>query len=413
MKIASFCLLIYALIWAGAASALPLAREAGDARPLRSVSYSFWTISGSTVRLRYVLPQAERRHLVRAGAALPTAADISSEVGARLQVHAGQANCEEIDQGEGVGQVYIMALEPDVDRFEMVFHCPVAGPFVLTDSLLFDSVPGHVDYASVGTTSTPPVLGMFTRQSQQLAVSSSGKPLQHVGFMAFLKQTLRSIPGATMAFGILAGLLLLVRGRRDGLYLATGLLGGYALSLGMAASMRFYPSTALVEAGMAALLLLLGMVLPAARSFARRGVLLAVFAFCSIAALAANLRFGTSLALMVGGLGLCVGAVLWGAGGDVRARWLAFGFAVAFGVLDGLSPALDLQPLHLSLARILPVMSGYDAARIITAIVVAALMVLAWLASRRLPALGRLAKDFSCAGLVGLGVFLYAVRLYR
>ena len=94
-----------------------------------------------------MVPTAVARNLAAKGAPAPTLATVASAVSEAISVTTPAGDCEAVDQGEGVGQIYTLALTPGLDRFEIVFACPQASGMVLKDDLLFDRDPGHIDYA--------------------------------------------------------------------------------------------------------------------------------------------------------------------------------------------------------------------------------------------------------------------------
>jgi hypothetical protein len=83
-RLLSLAVAIAALIFTpGAASARAQSGLSADTAQDRSVSYSYWTIEGTTVRVRFVLPNGEARDLAAPGAPPPTIAAVSTAVGGR------------------------------------------------------------------------------------------------------------------------------------------------------------------------------------------------------------------------------------------------------------------------------------------------------------------------------------------
>ena len=108
-----FGLLMLATAIAPAAHAQ--SRSPGD-NLSRNVSYSTWSVDGATVRLRFALPAAAARDLAAHGQPPLDTPAVAKAVLAAVSVTSAGGDCEAIDQGEGAGQVYTLALTPGLDR---------------------------------------------------------------------------------------------------------------------------------------------------------------------------------------------------------------------------------------------------------------------------------------------------------
>jgi len=391
------------------------------AAPARDASYSFWTVDGSTVHLRFMLPTGEAASLAAPGAPPPGIAAVSTAVGEALAVTSGGDDCPAIDQGEGVGQVYTLALTPGMDRFEIVFACPQASGIVLHDRLLFDRVPGHVNYARVQVDGGPARLQLFTRAQQSFALPQTGQKLSDVGLQAFARMAAQALFDHPQRIALIAGLLLLTR-RRSDLGLIAGALGlGYLAAI--AAAFGGFevsdPVFALAVGGL--LVALLG-----ATAVRLRGAgggktdlmagagLIAVAAVALVVALIAALALHSlPIGLATAGFALFALAQVQIAGAEARFRWLAFAPASLFALLDGLAPAGELAVLQLPAARIAPFLAAYGLAAVLTATAMAsAVMVAVWLGRRWLKPAGELGIEVGGAVLIGLGLFGFVSGIF-
>jgi hypothetical protein len=415
-RLLSLAVAIAALIFTpGAASARAQSGLSADTAQDRSVSYSYWTIEGTTVRVRFVLPNGEARDLAAPGAPPPTIAAVSTAVGAGLAVSAAGGDCEAIDQGEGVGAVYTMALTPGVERFELIFRCPSASRIVLYDHLLFARAPEQVNYALIGRGGSSALM-TFTADKQDLAVPAGGLADQSAGAFAWrgLVGTLR----AAESLCVVAGLLLLCRRWRDLAFMAAGLGIGYGVSLAVALSGRLAARAPLTEIGVDGLVILLGggaLYLQSRRSALegrKRWGYAAVFGLLAFAATIAAAWVFPEAGLTVGGLAL-FGLALLATDAGRPAPWTAPALAAVFGLLDGLRPASDLAPLHPPALRLAPVLAGHDlgAAAAILALAGAGMGV-AWIAGRRVAFARSMTEDLAGAGVLGFGVFWFVSQLY-
>jgi hypothetical protein len=413
----SLAVMIAALMFAPfTASARQPSSLSAETAPDRSVSYSYWTVEGATVRVRFVLPTAEVRDLAALGAPPLTLAAVSLAVGAGLAVSAGGQDCEAIDQGEGVGAVYTMALTPGVERFELIFHCPSADGIVLHDHLLFDRAPGHVDYALIRRGGAS-ALQTFTAGKQDVALPTGALADEGAGDFAW-----RAMVGTMQAVEslcLVAGLLLLSRCWRDLGFVATGLGVGYGVSLALALSGLAAARAPLIVIGLDGLVMLAGggaLYLQSRRSAVdgRGGwVGAALFSLFGVAATLAAALIYPQAGLIAGGLTIFGCAWLAGAGSGASSSWLAPALAAVFGLLDGMRPASDLAPLHLAPLRLAPMLAGYDLGAMLAILaVLAAAMGAVWIAARRAAVARYLAEDFAGAGVLGFGVFWFVSHLY-
>ncbi len=127
----------------------PVRAPGAELAPGGHVSYSTWAIDGATVRLRVTVSAAEAQALVGPRKQLMTRAAVADAVSQAMTVTSAAGDCPAIDQGEGVGEIYTLALTPGLDRYEMVFVCTDPKGMVLHDQFLFKATPAHIDYARI------------------------------------------------------------------------------------------------------------------------------------------------------------------------------------------------------------------------------------------------------------------------
>jgi hypothetical protein len=390
-----------------AASARAKGDLSGDTEANHHVSYSYWTVEGATVHVRFVLPTSQAHDLAAPSAPPPTLAATSSAIGAGLSVTATGGDCIAIDQGEGVGAIYAMALTPGVERFELIFRCPSAGGIVLHDHLLFARAPGQRGGGSA--------IRSFTIGRQDLALPAGALTDQSAG--AFAWRMFVGKLGAVESFFVVAGLLLLAWRWRDLGYIAAGLSAGYGVSLMLKLSGLVVARNSSTEVAVDALMIILGCsaLYLHSRLSAPRGPGLppALFALAGLAATAAAASISPASALTVGGLVLFSSTLLSGAATGFRSSWLATALAALFGLLDGGRMVNELVPLHLPPLRLAPMLAGDDlgAMAAILAITAAGIGAL-WIAKRRAAFVRPVAEDLAGATVLGFGVFRFVSHIY-
>jgi len=383
------------------------------------VSSSVWTIDGANVRVRVTIPTAAARKLAAKDAPPPGMATVASAVGQGFAVTTPAGDCEAIDQGEGVGQIYTLALTPGLDRFEIVFACPQTGGLVLKDNLLFDRDPGHIDYAQIRIGAGQPVLAAFTRDQRSIALPASATQLRGANPLSFARMAAVRTATSLAALAILFGSVLLSRRWLDLVWLTGGLAVGYLASVGVALSGLVTLDRGLAGAlpGLLAATLGLGALQPdrqGAETSPRRrwaawaGVALVVAGVSAAAALKNPEAGLATFGIAAFGLAVVqIGRMEPGFGALVLAP------AAAFAFLDGLGPAGDLALLHPPVGQMLPILAGDDLGGLATAVVIAgAAMGLIWLAGLRLRAFRDIGSEAAGAALIGLGLFWFVSRLY-
>ena len=383
-----------------------------------NASYSIWEIDGATVRVRVTVPTSAARKLVAPNAPPPSLAAVASAVSQGIGVSTPAGDCEPVDQGEGVGQIYTLALSPGLDRFEIVFACPQANGLVLKDSVLFDRDPGHIDFAQIRVGSARPALQAFTRDRRSIALTAADGELPDAAPAIFARLAAIRLATSWGALGIIIGSVLLSRRWLDLAWLAASVTFGYLISVAVAMTGLVALDQAIAEA----MLGLLG-------------------ASLGLGALAATIsettserrpRWGAYVGLGVVLIGLIVaaafkapaaalataGIAIFGLGAIRTSREpglgvLAFAPAAVLACIDGLAPASDLILLHPPAAQLAPILAGHDLGGLVASIAVAgATMGATWLAGRRLRNWRNIASEIAGAALIGLGLFWFVSRLY-
>jgi len=382
------------------------------------VSYSTWEIDGVTVRVRVTIPTGAARKLVVANAPAPSLATVASAVSQGVGVTTPAGDCEAIDQGEGVGQIYTLALTPGLDRFEIVFACPQASGLVLKDSVLFDRDPGHIDFAQVRVGSARPVLQAFTRDRESIALPAAAGELHDVDPATFARLAAIHLATSLVALGIIAGSVLLFRRWLDLAWLAAGLTVGYLTSVAVALTGLVSLDLGMAEAMVGLLTASLGLGAlggaagettserrPRRSAYVGLGVIV-------VGLIVAAAFKAPAAALATAGIAIfSLGAIR--ASREPGLGVLAFAPAAVLACINGLALASDLTPLHPPPAQLTPILAGHDLGELTAAMAIASvLMGLIWLAGRRLRNWRNIASEIAGAALIGLGLFWFVSRLY-
>ena len=402
---------LVALGWMSIADAATPIQASGAA------SSSIWIIDGANVRVRVMVPTAAAKQLAAKGAPPPGLATVASAVSQGVSVTTPAGDCEAVDQGEGVGQIYILALTPGLDRFEIVFACPQATGLVLKDDLLFDRDPGHIAYAQIRVGASQPVLQAFTHDRRTIALPASAAQLHGADPLTFTRQAAIRLATDVAALGIVLGSVLLSRRWLDLAWFAASLAIGYLVSIALGLWGVVALDQGLAQALTGVLVATLGLgalhtgeavVGSRWRWVAWVGVGMGLAGLVVAAALRAPMA-----GLATGGIAIFgLGAVRAGRAGS-KAGFMVFAPAALFAFLDGLGPAGDLALLHPSAGQIVPILIGHDLGGMLAAIAVAGVaMGLIWLAGRRLAGWRGIGSELGGAALIGLGLFWFVTRLY-
>ena len=411
MRRALLALLALALLAPGPALAAS-APATGEA------SASIWTVDGASVRVRLMIPTAAANRLAAQGAPPPTLATVASAVSQAIGVATPAGDCEAVDQGEGVGQIYTLALTPGLDRFEIVFACPQATGLVLKNSLLFDRDPGHIDYAQIRIGAGQPALQAFTRDQRSIALPGAGA-VHAIDQLAFGRLAAIRLATSPLALAILFGSVLLSRRWTDLAWLSGSLAAGYLISGAVALSglVTLDQGLASAQPGLLAAVLGLGALRNDMAGFEAksRGRLTAWIAGASVVAglvVAATFK-GPQAGLATFGIAAFGLASVRTSRLAPRLGAMAFAPAAAFAFMDGLGPASDLSLLHPPPDQLGPVLAGHDLGGLAAAVIIPAMaMGLIWFAGLRLRTWREIASEIGGAALIGLGLFAFVTRLY-
>lgn len=398
-------LLVVALVLlAGAAHAA----FAGNA----DISYSTWTVSGSSVLLKFMLPVAAARARMRNDVPVLTTRSLGEYILGHVAVQAAGRDCPAVDQGYDLGKVDPLSVGADQYGFEILFRCPAAKGLVLHNHVLFGRAPGHVNFARIEKDGHA-VDQVFTARHEELSVPDSGTMAPaglgwyaHLGWMHMLLSPDR------LCF--LLGSLLLIRRPREAGYLMAGLLFGYACALSVSATGWFLPRGTLLEAFIGFMVALL------AALISQRTLQLPRVSALGCPALLLLLAIGTTLthahwqAVMLFGAALFAGGFLAIAAlpGTPRIFWLLPAAIVGF--LDGFVLPSMLSPLRLPQRAQLWMSLGFDLGSALTAVssIGLALGAYALLRRRRLVLPRMAVSEIAAAGLGAFGTFWLLSRLY-
>jgi hypothetical protein len=380
-----------------------------------SVSYSDWTIAGDLTTLKFVLPGVEARRLTGVDVPLTTAKKLGEYLLAHVAVEGDGENCAPIDQGYDIGLVDPLAVSADSFGFEVFFRCPTANPRVRTlkNSVLFERVPAHVNYARVRAGSGEWASQFFTSGRQEIRVPSAAPPAA-ASWLRYVSLGFGHVLHSLDRLAVVLGLVLLARGRREQLeLLAAGLGGGYVLALLVTAGSWVAPRTSLLEGFVGFMALWIAAELVARET--SRAKVAAALALGSLV-LAGIMLFasGWAAALVLLGCALIAGGLLPMSGAWLERRELWVASAAILGFLDGFVLPSEVAPAQPPKGALLAMSAGFDVGAFLGAAFAVALVLGALFALRyRKVALPRpLLTDFAAAVLGGLGAFWIVARLY-
>jgi len=392
---------------------------AADPAPISSdgdASYSTWSIDGKTVRVRIEVPLAAARKLDAPNAPPPGLARVASAVSAAVSVTTPAGVCEAIDQGEGVGQIYTLALTPGLDRYEIVFACPQADRLTLKNSLLLDHDPSHVDYAWIKLGGAKPILQTFTKDKPTIVLAPSAS-LHDASAASFALPAALRLATDLAGLGVLLGSVILSRRWLDLAWLGGSLTAGYLLSIVVALPglVAIDQALAITLEGLLVMCLGLGGLMassPGAGQRWRRATA-AIVALVVIGLVGAALMKSPTAGLATAGIATFALPSIWSGLNAPALRPLVFAPAALFAFLEGQAQATDLGRLHPPAAQLVPILAGGDIGALLAAMTISgAAMALIWLAGRRLRALRNFAFETSGAALIGLGLFWFVSRLH-
>jgi len=383
-----------------------------------NVSYSIWVVTGREVVLRFLVPAWEADTAMGKAPFFIVQQKLGKYLLEHTSVAASGRTCPPEDQGYDLGRVDPVSVGGGLYGFEIFFRCPVATELVLTDSALFDLLPGHVNFARVAVNGRFEQ-ELFTAIKTQLRMPDAGAP-RSAAMGRYAPLGLRYLFRRLDWICFLLGSVALLAVGRNPLWVAAGIAAGLAsgllLSLIAALSDGVAPhSPALLEA-FAGFLVALPVARYVSTSMDRR----TLAAFAAMAVLfalssAALFLLRSDAAILLAGAALLAGGMLALPGARLeRLVWLLLP-ATLFGLIEGFTLPQALRPLHLSPAERLPMLSGFDSGLLLSE--VAVLLCAAGL-SRVLMQRGSVrqmtaAADIAAAVVGGLGIHQLVSRIYR
>lgn len=374
-----------------------------------NVSYTVWTLSSSTVLLKFMLPAAVAQSLTGAQVPLLTTRKLGDYILQHVDVEAGGHACPAIDQGYDLGKVDPLAVGADMYGFEILFRCAdgTARGLALHNHAVFALSPGHIDFARIERNGRS-VEQLFTAGRERLPV---GDPLRPAGFASYVRLGVMHLSFGLDRLCFLLGALLLVRTRREAGYAFGALLAGYAASLLTAATGWIVPRPALLEAFMGLMVALLAALITLRELQRPRVALMGCPALLAALALLTALTHAHWAALALFGGAVFAGSLLASAGAGLS--WLLPLGVVGF--LDGFALPSALAPLNLPTRSQMWMTVGFDAgAALLAALVMGVpLAVYALMRERTARVNPRaLVNELAAACLGGLGTFWLVTRLY-
>jgi len=392
-------------LFACAAQGAPL--PAGTA----NVSYTVWTVSGSSVLLKFLLPTSVAQSLTGAQVPVLTTRKLGDYILQHVEVEAAGRPCPAVDQGYDLGKVDPLAVGADMYGFEILFRCAggTASGLVLHNHAVFALSPGHIDFARIERDGRA-VEQLFTAGGQRLAV---GVQMSPAPFGSYVRLGIMHLAFALDRLCFLLGSLLLVRGRRQAGYAFVALVAGYAASLLVAASGWVVPRPALLEAFMGFMVALLAALITLRELQRPRVALFGCPVLLAGLALVTALTHAHWAALALFGGAVFAGSLLLEASDGGRPSWLLPLGVVGF--LDGFALPAALAPLNLPTRPQLWMTVGFDVGAVLLAALVMSVPLGVYAVMRtRVSRLNprALVNELAAACLGGLGTFWLVSRLY-
>jgi hypothetical protein len=389
-----------------------LVLPAASAAHTRSQSFSTWTLSGSDVRVVF---SVAARELTRLAALAGPEADLDALLAAHAQQEirawSGDAACEL------AGSPTPLASRPGLARLELRLRCPEGPALRIRIATFFEVAPAHVHFARVRGAGGRAVEYLFSEAHTEIELARNGGAVQPgpgATLGGYVWLGIEHIAGGLDHLAFLLALLLLCRGLREVVWIATGFTLGHSITLMLAVLGRVKPEVKLVEA-----LIGFTIALVAAENVAvRRGTSgptgrAIAGGLIPLAALAAW-RADAAPALALAGLALFTACYTQLCDTPERARRLRPAVTLVFGLVHGFGFAGQLLAVGVPAERLLPALVGFNLGVELGQI---ALVSLAWGASAlllgRWPALARRsAPDLVSAALFGLGLYWFVGRTY-
>ena len=377
-----------------------------------SVSYSDWTISGEMTTLKFVLPGAEAQRLTGIDVPLATQKKLGEYLLAHVGVEGDGENCAPIDQGYDIGLVDPLAVGGGSFGFEIFFRCPSEPRVrVLKNTVLFERVSSHVNYARVRAGGGEWAQQIFTAGRQEIRVPAGTPPA--AGWLRYVSLGVGHVWHGLDRIAIVLGLLLLVRRRDELELLAAGLAGGYALALVVTAGGWVVPRASLLEGFVGFIVLWIAAELVARETSRSRVAAVLGVGSLGLAAIAAFVS-GWSAAVVLAGCALLAAGLVSSANEWLERREFWIGTAAVAGFLDGFVLPSEVAPAEPSWGALFAMSAGFDVGAYLGAALVAAVAVggLLLLRRRRIELPRPLVNDLAATLLGGCGAFWLVTRFY-
>jgi HupE / UreJ protein len=395
-------------------AALCIAAAGGPAlADIRSYSYSIWDVRGGTVRMQFIMPTVEARHLVGPGLPTPPIDAIKKYVGERVAVSAGGANCPPIDQGEEVGLINTLSLTPGWYRFEVIFQCTSPADIVLEDTAFFDVAPEHINFARVQFDGSGFAQRLFSLGKERMNAAPGDGIFGDSGVLRYLRIGFAHLLESIDRLAFVLGMLLLARQRREYGLIVGGMSLGYLASIAISATDIVAPRMELIEALMAFMSVFIAAQIIALT--ARRPKLVAItvgLGFLIIVMSASMLD--TSARLLLSGFGLFAACYLLVCDriADRGVFWLLP--TALFALMDGFGLAAAVSGLDVPARQLVPMLAGFDMGALLAVVLVLTVITAAaTLLSRTRFVMPRpIVVDLGTATLAGLGVLWFVSRVY-
>jgi hypothetical protein len=379
----------------------------------RSFSYSIWDVVGSTVHVRFMMPIAEARNLADPGAPVPAIEEVKMYVAEHVAVTALGVACQPVDQGEEVGLINTLSLLPGWYRFEVIFQCASPNDIILQDTVLFDRVPDHINFARVQVEGGGFAQRLFTADDQHLRAASGDIIFGESGILRYVRLGFAHILRRVDRIAFFVGLMLVARWWRDYATIVAGLCLGYTVSLAVLLTGVIIPRMDLVEAlvGFMSVFIAAQMITVASQ---RPEIAAITVGLGLLVAAASASTLDASAKLLLSGFGLFSACYLFVCEriADRAAFWLLP--TALFALLDGFGLAGAVSGFEEPGRRLAPVLVGFDCGAMfaeITALATIAAGVA--LVNRSAVSLPRpFATDLGAATLAGLGVFWFVFRVF-
>lgn len=383
---------------------MSLANPVGAAA--RSVSHTLWVIAPEQVTVRVVLPVEAAKYTVAPGQLLPSNENLAAYVLQHLGVERQGSACEAIDQGYDLGRVNTLAEGQGLRGFEIIFHCPGSGRPILSNSMLFERMPQHIDYADIEENGAS-ISRLFTAQRRQidLAVDDAS---ERVGTYVALGASHIVLSFERICF--LLGLLLLVRHGRDWLIAATGLVLGTGVSIAIPL-LHLVPNMPSVDSTLSLLVALCALQWMARHDKSPGRVALTVAITLTLLG-AAAWRLNREAGWALWGSGIFSGSLLMVA---PRRKALLLGvLPFLFGALDGVVLWGDFSQLHLWRGPSPSTLLFFNGGSLLMELGIMALLYAVTVGLRRIrrpAASDGVTADFAATVLAGLGAFWALAQL--